>query len=372
MRGPPIYLLALNMALIRLDISDFRNLGLVKLEPLPSGFNLICGNNGSGKTSLLEAIYYLSLGRSFRSSVTSRIIRNTADKFSIFAQALQDNASVSLGLERQQNGELKIRMAGKDVNSIAELANLMPVQLINSNCHNLVDSGPIFRRKYLDWGVFYFNKDFLRVWRQFERVLKQRNAALRTTRSKQELHVWTRELVESAAQLDQLRQEYVQQLLPLIMSLTPKLFVVPDLELTYQLGWNNHTDYQSVLEASLDKDMQLGYTQFGPHRADLKITINHIPAKDILSRGQQKLLVCAMILAQGALLQSYTNKRPIYLIDDLPSELDTVSRSNLIALLSKQTAQVFVTAIERNTLDETLIEMPIKLFHVEHGCVGVM
>ena len=128
---------------------------------------------------------------------------------------------------------------------------------------------------------------------------------------------------------------------------------VTDLEIIYQVAGIIDDIYQYVLEESIEKDMQLGYTQFGPHRADLKVTISRIPAKDILSRGQQKLLVCAMILAQGALLQSHANKRPIYLVDDLPSELDAVSRSNLIALLSKQAAQVFVTAIERDALNDS-------------------
>src|SRR5579872_6586805 len=176
------------MALTRIDIVDFRNLSTVKLEPVASGLNLICGSNGSGKTSLLEAIYYLSLGRSFRTSLANRIVRQTKDKFSIFAHIMSpEGPGFPLGLERQLSGELSIRIAGKDTTSIAELASLVPVQLINSTCHNLLDAGPIFRRKYLDWGVFYLNKDYLRLWRQFERALKQRNAALRENRPKPEL-----------------------------------------------------------------------------------------------------------------------------------------------------------------------------------------
>jgi DNA replication and repair protein RecF len=364
------------MALIRLDIADFRNLVSIKLEPVPVGFNLIYGYNGSGKTSLLEAIYYLSLGRSFRSSIISRIIRRTADRFLIFAHLLSPSIStypdqtIPIGIERQQQGDIKIRIAGKDVNSVAQLADLTPVQLINSHCCNLLDSGPAFRRKYVDWGVFYLNNEFLRLWREFGQILRQRNAALRQRSPRKELQIWTQELVVRANQLDNLRREYVERLLPLLDEMLKELLPnSPELVVSYQAGWDTSLNFADVLTASLDRDFQLGYTQYGPHRADLKITLNKIPVKDILSRGQQKLFVCAMILAQGALLSKYVNKKPIYLIDDLPAELDSVSRSNLIALLSRQEAQIFVTAVERDAISSLglVSTVPLKMFHVEHG-----
>ena len=359
------------MAFIRLEISDFRNIISVKLEPIQQGINLFYGHNGSGKTSLLEAIYYLSLGRSFRSSKIDRIINNKAERFSIFAQSVTLNdQKIPVGIEREQGGDIKIRIAGMDVCSIAELAALSPVLLINSHCYHFLDAGPVFRRKYLDWGVFYLTADFLRLWRQYERALKQRNAALRGQISRKELDIWSNELIAGALQLDQLRQEYIEQLLPVLQTTIAELLVIPDLEISYQQGWNNALSYKDALAHSIDRDMQLGYTQLGPHRADLKITIGGVPAKDILSRGQQKLFVCAMIFAQGSLLYRCANKRPIYLIDDLPSELDVISRSKLMAMLSKQEAQVFVTVVEREILNDFIIQPAVKVFHVEHGDIN--
>ena len=143
-----------------LDISAFRNLSSVQIKPIENGFNFIYGNNGSGKTSLLEAIYYLSLGRSFRSSHLERVIQFSADKLSIFARLDQpNNDTLSIGLQRNIEAELKIRIEGKDVFSIAELAHLLPVQLLDSQCHHLIDAGPAFRRKFVDWGVFYYKND---------------------------------------------------------------------------------------------------------------------------------------------------------------------------------------------------------------------
>ena len=356
------------MAFIRLEVSDFRNLLSVKLEPVYQGINLFYGHNGSGKTSFLEAIYYLSLGRSFRSAKIDRIINNNSEKFSLFANSLTiHNQKISVGIEREHNTDIKIRLAGKDIHSIAELASLSPILLINSHCHHFLDAGPVFRRKYLDWGAFYYTNDFLRLWREFQRALKQRNAALRSNTSKKELETWSNELIHRAILLHQFRKDYIHQLLPLLLETIAELVPLPGLEISYQSGWNESLDYQQALAQSLERDMQLGYTQLGPHRADLKVTVNGVPAKDILSRGQQKLFVCAMILTQGALLHRSANKRPIYLIDDLPSELDLMSRSKLMALLSKQEAQVFVTAVDREILKDFLIQSPFKVFHVEHG-----
>jgi DNA replication and repair protein RecF len=357
------------MTLLRLDITDFRNLNKIKLEPIPQGFNFIYGNNGSGKTSILEAIYYLSLGRSFRSSVTNRIINNNAEKFSIFAQVRSHlGQNTPIGIERHMSGETNIRISGENARSIAELANLTPVQLIDSHCYNLLEA-PAFRRKYLDWGAFYISNDFIRIWKQFEAALKQRNAALRGRLPRCELDIWTQALVENALQLNQIRREYVQSLVPLLFKTLEALLPVDNLEITYYPGWNEEIHYADILTNTIDKDRQVGYTQNGPHRADFKVNINSVPVKDILSRGQQKLLVCAMILTQGTLLYNNTNKKPIYLVDDLPSELDMPSRASLMGLLSKQEAQIFVTAVERETLNVSLTHSSTKMFHVEHGCL---
>ena len=359
------------MGLSHLVISDFRNLTSVTLTPMLHGFNFIHGHNGSGKTSLLEAIYYLSLGRSFRSIQADRVIHYRAQKLSIVGRLMIDDQSALVGLERYVDGKIKLRINGEDAPSIATLASLVPVQLIDSHCHSLLDAGPGCRRKYMDFGLFHLRNDFLRLWRQYERALKQRNAALRNQAPRKELDSWTPELTDSAMQLDQMRLDYLNCLMPLLTQMIETLLPIARLKISYLRGWDKHSDYADILRKTTDQDYRLGYTQQGPHKADLKIIINDIPAKDILSRGQQKLFVCAMILARGSLLQQHANKTPVYLVDDLPSELDIVSRSSLIALLSKQKAQVFITATEdgvwHNLIDSN---SPRKMFHVEHGKIS--
>jgi DNA replication and repair protein RecF len=355
------------MTIIRLDITTFRNILAGRMEPLADGINLIYGDNGSGKTSLIESMYYLGLGRSFR-SVNTALIQQTANKFIISSQVMTPhNQMVSIGIERSRKGAVNARLSGKDVTSMAEIVNILPIQLINAHCYHLLDGGPHFRRKYMDWGAFHYSQDFLAVWRQFKRILKQRNAALANKVSTIELMAWNDEMIHTALRLDQLRQTYLDQLLLVLHAMVEKLVTISDLQITYYPGWNEDMTYQEVLSQSLQKDRQLGYTQFGPHRASMNVVVCRLSAKDILSRGQQKLFVCAMILAQGALLFHSHHKRPIYLVDDLPSELDVESRAKLISLLLEQQAQLFITAVERDIFSRIPITKPVKLFHVKHG-----
>lgn len=360
------------MSITSLRISNFRNLAEVKLTVCHDGLNILYGNNGSGKTSLLEAIYYLGLGRSFRTSTFSRLIRHTTDRFCIFSQVVSDSQCLTpIGIERSTTGAPKLRVAEKDALHV-EAAYYLPIRLINSQSYNIFESGPIFRRKYLDWGLFYQSEKFLSYWQQYERVLKQRNILLRDRHPKRELDVWTNELLKYGMILDELRRDYVEALTPLILEIVKELLTIPPLQFCYQSGWGVEKDYTSVLTESYYDEIRAGHTLFGPHRADLDISINHMPVKHFLSRGQQKLLICAMIIAQGKLLAKQTNKSLIYLVDDLPAELDLASRKKLISILSRQQTQIFITSIESRTICELLddkSEVPVKVFHVEHGYV---
>jgi DNA replication and repair protein RecF len=362
------------MSLALLNVGNFRNLTSVQITPVQTGLNIICGTNGSGKTSLLEAIYYMGHGKSFRSSIASRLINHHADKFSLFSQMTTDsNRLVGLGMERQQSGSTRLRIDERDTASLAEIASYLPIRLIDSHSHQLLEGGPAFRRKYLDWGLFYHQAEFIQCWRQFERVLKQRNAILRSNRPRKELEVWTSELIKHGLELNQYRLAYIASLLPHLQRFCQDLLGMNNLSIQYQSGWDTARTYEEVLQSTIPEDYGIGYTQAGPHRADFELISEGLILKHILSRGQQKLLICAMILAQGMLLAEQEKSGLIYLIDDLPSELDIHSRQRLVALLTAQKSQIFITAIEKEAIcdlicDKAMVSM--KVFHVEHGKIA--
>lgn len=359
------------MTITSLQISNFRNLAAVELNPAAKGLNIICGNNGSGKTSLLEAIHYLGSGRSFRSSTSNPLIRHTTTKFSVFAQVLSDSTrQVPVGVERDIQGDVRLRIAEQDVPSIAELAYLLPIRIINSQSHNVFEAGPVFRRKFLDWGLFYQEDGFLRTWRHYERALKQRNAVLRERGSKQELLPWTEELIKYGNELHRMRCDYIAQLVPYLFETTEVLLNKVDLDFEYRPGWDETVEFADLLAVSFLDEMRMGYTLYGPHRADFDMKIAGVSVKHFLSRGQQKLLICAMILAQGMVLAKSNSNGLIYLVDDLPSELDLQSKQKLISLLSHQPTQIFITSIESAAISEVVVDkskVPLKVFHVKHG-----
>ena len=362
--------MAMTRAITLLQITNFRNIAAATLNPCQG--NIIYGVNGSGKTSLLEAIYYLGVAKSFRGSAPDCLIRQAYPRFSLYAQLLTEHdCPISVGVEREQNNNLRLRVAAGEASSVSELAYLLPVRLIHSHSHHLFEAGPLFRRKYLDWGLFYHYPPFLAVWRQFERTLKQRNANLKEKKSRQELEPWTNELAKFATTIHELRCEYIQYLKPVVLEMVQALLPDFTVDLQYNPGWPGDLSFAELMLRFHPEEYRLGYTLYGPHRADLQVTINQVAVKHILSRGQQKLLICAMILAQGILLSQHTNKTLTYLVDDLPAELDFQSRNKLISLLFKQKSQVFITAIEHENLAQAVGEcaVPMKLFHVEHGRV---
>jgi DNA replication and repair protein RecF len=356
------------MSIAQLAVHNFRNLITLTLQPA-SKFNLFYGDNGSGKTSLLEAIYYLGLGRSFRSRLNNRIIHQDAAHFSLFAQILADNRSIPAGLERHANGESRIRVAQENARSVMEITRLLPIQLLNPDSRFMLLGSSKLRRQFIDWGVFHVEPLFLSHWQHAQRALKQRNAALKSHTAKALVQLWDNELIIAAQALNELRKTYVTNLIQVFSTIAANfLGESAAISLQYKPGWDETQGLNQILTQSLPRDLQLGYTQHGPHRTDLMIRINgNLAAQDILSQGQQKLLVYALQLAQGILLRQQTHKRCIYLLDDLPAELDASNRYKLAAALNTIDAQVFITGIEREILSDLCLAVDSKMFHVEQG-----
>ncbi|ENT8681895.1 DNA replication/repair protein RecF [Escherichia albertii] len=353
------------MSLTRLLIRDFRNIETADLALSP-GFNFLVGANGSGKTSVLEAIYTLGHGRAFRSLQVGRVIRHEQEAFVLHGRLQGEERETAIGLTKDKQGDSKVRIDGTDGHKVAELAHLMPMQLITPEGFTLLNGGPKYRRAFLDWGCFHNEPGFFTAWSNLKRLLKQRNAALRQVTRYEQLRPWDKELIPLAEQISTWRAEYSAGIAA-DMADTCKQFL-PEFSLTFsfQRGWEKETDYAEVLERNFERDRQLTYTAHGPHKADLRIRADGAPVEDTLSRGQLKLLMCALRLAQGEFLTRESGQRCLYLIDDFASELDDERRGLLASRLKATQSQVFVSAISA----EHVIDMSdenSKMFTVEKG-----
>ncbi|MEE8378790.1 MAG: DNA replication/repair protein RecF [Gammaproteobacteria bacterium] len=356
------------MAIFKLEVNGLRNLNDVSIEPR-EGFNFIIGDNGSGKTSLLEAIHCLGRGKSFRNHKTNKLIEVDSETFTVVGKITQKGRDHTVGMRRSRQGS-QIRLSGKPINSLSELIALQPIALLEPGLHRLVEEGPEYRRKFMDWGVFHVEPAFASIWRTFRRALAQRNAALRDRWSHQAIKQWDTELVIAAEKLDQIRSQYLTALKIFIKEKITTFEGLPSVDVSYQRGWREGPGYGEYLAAQFDSDKERGFTQFGPHRADMRLRVGSQDARDVLSRGQQKLLVATLVLAQCQQMAAQ-NTSTVILVDDLPAELDSDKRKALLGALEDTGAQIFVTGTEKGLFGGADFSQA-GVFHVEQGRVQTL
>jgi len=355
------------MALTKLGIRHFRNLHSVDFDPAPD-LNIIVGKNASGKTSILEAIYFLGRVTSFRTNRFDRMLQKGQETLIVYGKLKSKNGEiVPFGVQKDAK-TVKIRINEQKITKVSELVTNLPLQVIHPNSHQLLEEGPKFRRRFLDWGVFHVEQTFYPAWQRYQIAIKQRNTALRNKSGKDLICVWNKELIESGDILDKLRKQYVKDLQDLLPQYIIPILGDMNSRVEYQQGWQKELEFAEALEQSIEKDIMRGYTTVGPQRADVKIMVDDVLANERISRGQQKILVTGLLLAQAGLFTKKTGEKCILLIDDVAAELDSVNREALLSILMDMDVQMFLTSIEQDTLASILHgKRPGKMFHVEHG-----
>lgn len=365
------------MQIDSLNIAHLRNLSSVELKLSPS-FNVFWGQNGSGKTSVLEAIHLLSSGRSFRSFSAKNILTIGQARcwVSAMVSAHADEGlgtAMPMGIERSLNGALKMRVAEKECHSVSALARVLAVQLINSESYSLLEADPSVRRKFLNWIMFHVEHSFHGIWQRFSRALQQRNALLKTDHcreSLEEMNVWNQEIVEYGEIIDDQRKAVLVELLPIFSSLVAELLPLKrNISIQYQQGWPEGCGLAEALGQSLDRDLALRYTTAGPQRAELEILLDGIPAKSLLSRGELKIFICGLLIARAILLKQKENRQCIFLVDDLHAELDDRATGVVLTALKSLKTQVLVTSIEAGTLMPWLNDGQMQSFGLKAGTV---
>jgi DNA replication and repair protein RecF len=371
------------MSVVKLITQDFRNL-LPSVIDFHPDLNFFVGDNGSGKSSLLEAIFLLGHGKSYRTSKIENLANY--DK-SHFVVSIKDDNGLQLGLSKDfDSGITTIKVNGERHSRLSVLVQNIAVQIITPESFKLFFGGPKERRRFIDLGMFHVEHNFSQQWREFSKVLKQRNACIRGNVDKSILSYWTDLFCQHSEIVAAVRDNYVRQLVEeLAIWLVILLPNIKDkISVEYQKGWSKKRSLAESLEASIERENSYGYSVFGAHKFDVKFMLGKQSLENQLSRGQQKLFLLALTFAQAKLISKVKRVKPILLIDDIGAELDTSSRQSLSNAINIIDCQVVITAIEESVLSPFIFtksnnggsekqtkDMTEKysMFHVKHGSV---
>jgi DNA replication and repair protein RecF len=341
------------------------------------------GENGSGKTSVLEGIGYLGLGRSFRVNRHQAVVSHGQQRLTVFGgldHGLEESHSGNdselvhrLGISRDVvQKETVLRVDGEPVRSLSGLAKHLPVSVIDPGVFDVVAGGPGKRRQFLDWLVFHVEPSFGSIWQQCQRVTSQRNQTLRNGRLDEALmRVWDSQYATLSERITEARAGTFHRFKVAFEKLVGEVEVpwTEGLKVEYYPGWDISRPLAELLADHREQERKVGHTLYGPNRADIRLKFQGRPVAETFSRGQQKTLVILMKIAQGMML-SELGKQVTFLLDDINAELDEGHRAMLASRLQELRCQVFITSIERPLVEQLWPdgkEPDYRLFHVEHG-----
>lgn len=356
------------MRIVELSLAGLRNLPPQKIVLGAQG-NWLFGANGAGKTSFLEAIYLLSTGRSFRAASFEAAIAYGEAVALVSAEISHGGRSQRMGVERTRGGSVRARVDGQSLLNATGLARLLPCHLLDATTIEVVVGAPATRRQFLDWGVFHVEPSFAAASRAFRGALSQRNAVL-LRGSDVELDFWDEQLTRTADLVHQARARYVTGLAAHFTEALAQLNG-PEMQAVYRAGWNTTRSLPEVLEQARAAERRVARTLYGPHRADIKLTIGGRAPAQALSRGQQKIAAYALVIAQIRFERTTEARDPVVLVDDLLAELDRAHAARVNDALDGLGVQYIVTAVEPKPANEGTAGR-LCLFHVERGRVSAM
>lgn len=351
------------MSLAQLQIQNLRNIKAARLNFHPH-LNLVIGANGSGKTSLLEAIYLLGSGHSFRTREISPLVSHGENCLTVFART-DDEQTISI--QKSVSSSTQVRLNATPCQTSSELAYFLPCQVFYQDIFQIIDSGPSVRRSLLDWGLFHVKQPYHSLWKNYRRALKQRNSLLRQNVTIQQLLPWNKIINDLASQLDELREAYFVQLNAEFQLILQQLSTLK-CSLHYYKGWDRKGSGKQlidILETNYSSDLMRQFTQYGAHQADLIVDSDDYKVKQYLSRGQQKIILFALKLAQA----KFTAKPCVFLCDDISSELDQSHLDRLLGVIRKTKGQFFITAINQSIVPSNS-EDEYKSFSINNGTIS--
>lgn len=364
------------MHLSLVQLVQFRNFERVAFSPCKS-LNIIHGANGAGKSSVLEAIHLLGFGRSFRTNRQNSVVKHSTDSATVFSRLIDDEGiEQKIGCSRHKSDGFEFSINGERTTKLADVVRKIPMQIFTPQSSDLIIGQPMLRRRFVDWALFHVKHGYADLMSAYSKILSQRNAILRnhlnTGRAidSQQFDYWTDSLCRYGNLVSDARKSYLTAINAEVVALYGQFIPEFKIELRYNAGWDKGIELAESLRLKRSRDLQYGYTTVGPHKGDIKFTVNGLSAAENLSRGQLRILVSILQIAQMKMFSSLSNKSTIYLVDDIAAELDEKTREHFLDLILETDTQVFVTAIETSQFEFTNKYNDKKVFHVEHNQVN--
>lgn len=359
------------MHLRKLIVHNVRILADIELE-MDADLVVFSGANGSGKTSLLEAIHLLGTGRSFRARSVQDVVARESEALLVRGEFRDASGGASsVGVEKLRRGGTALRLCGSEVRAASELARHLPLVTITPDSQRLLSDGAEARRRLLDWLLFHVEPGYHAAHSRYRRVLQQRNAALRCSgKALAGRETWTSELAIAAQVLEGMRSSALARSLQRLESAVSGLSALP-VTLEYDAGWDTSEDLRVALLRERVRDTTRGFTTLGPHRADLRVKVHGRPAQHVVSRGEGKVLMAALLAGCAQVLDDCVSRRPVLLVDELASELDADNRRGFSRILRELGMQTFVTAVSEQLVDTTGWAS-VAVFRLDRGRVVQM
>ncbi len=365
------------MLIKQLYIAGFRNIQAANINT-EERVNIFFGKNGSGKTSVLESLFYLGRAKSFRTNKKQEVINTEQSSLVVSAQVEQKDNEHRLGIQLDESGNNRLKLDGEMITRLSEASSLVPCQIITPESFDVFWSSPKARRSFLDFGLFHVEHEYQKNWLEYSKLLKQTNALLKLGNAdKRELEYWYKTYLAAGNKIDSLREAFLQEhfseairLLTSEINDPDKAELINGVEVRYKRK-NIELDIPELkFKQTLDRDMRYKQVSYGPNRADITFVKDGVDISTMLSRGQAKMMFYLLEMAMVNIVSKVTNKNIAILIDDLPSEVDPETRSTMIEMLLKTKAQIFVTGIENKiAMEFNKYTDSVNVFHVEHGTI---
>lgn len=347
------------MIINKLTLYNFKNHSEKKFEFSPQ-INCFVGNNGVGKTNILDALHYLSVGKSFLGNTDTNNIKKDEDFFTLDAEIQNEESEDTLKISQPREAKKVIKKNDKNYDRIADHIGYLPSVMISPYDSNLISDSGESRRKFLDSMISQTDSGYLYDLIQYQKTIQQRNALLKyfaknRVWDKDSLEIYDDPITKSGTKIFEKRREFVAKLNPIVQNFYQ---IISGGKESVSVIYESHLlndSFESLLLESLERDRMLTYTSKGIHKDDLLFEMNSVLIKKIGSQGQQKSFLISLKLAQMSLVKELTNKTPILLLDDIFDKLDDTRVAQLIKLVNQENfGQIFITDTHRERTESVV------------------